>query len=498
MLADDADDDRESLGVQRSRSLKRSRAKRETKKNVAEEPLQIDMEDMDGRIREVFEMFDKDGSGQLDMHELRDVLNSLNPRFTSTEVAFYCKWLNESGNNDGLISHKEFMDWLEAGSTAAQDLGRLIIAETGNSIASRLRQIFRRFDKDASGTLDMEEMAGVFRVLSPDFTIQDIAQLLKELDTGGDKRVSRSEFMAWLQKGLGHAPQVKKAILANTGIRWEQRIRIRKRTKDSRVLLACLCILLAQGFMKDHLEIFQEYGGLIGTSISGTFLTIIGLLNLYTARQLWRAWKGDESCGHSHEILGVVTRCCPRLFEGIREPWHMLPVGFLFGLGFDTSSEVGLLGIVAVSHGLAQPAAVLLLPLLFMSGMCLLDTLNGFLMAWVYSTSLEDERPKLYFNLFLTSSSGLIALLIGCLELLSLCPRLWQLDGGFWALLQKANDNFELLGVVVISIFLVSLLLALACFRRVFRRRSDGAEALLRENVVRYVQSGDFIDRSGV
>ncbi|CAJ1382934.1 unnamed protein product [Effrenium voratum] len=264
------------------------------------------------------------------------------------------------------------------------------------------------------------------------------------------------------------------------------------------VLLACLCILLAQGFMKDHLEIFQEYGGLIGTSISGTFLTIIGLLNLYTARQLWRAWKGDESCGHSHEILGVVTRCCPRLFEGIREPWHMLPVGFLFGLGFDTSSEVGLLGIVAVSHGLAQPAAVLLLPLLFMSGMCLLDTLNGFLMAWVYSTSLEDERPKLYFNLFLTSSSGLIALLIGCLELLSLCPRLWQLDGGFWALLQKANDNFELLGVVVISIFLVSLLLALACFRRVFRRRSDGAEALLRENVVRYVQSGDFIDRSGV
>ena len=194
--------------------------------------MDIDMDDMEGRIHEVFEMYDKDNSGELDMLELREALFSLNPKFTVTEMAYYCKWINETGNNDGLISHKEFMDWLKAGTPAAEELCHIIIAETGQSTAARLRDLFRRFDKDGSGTLDLDEMASVFRVLKPSVTFKEIAALMKELDTGGDHHVSRGEFLAWLQKGSEKALDVKKEILASTGIRWEQRIRKAFQTYD--------------------------------------------------------------------------------------------------------------------------------------------------------------------------------------------------------------------------------------------------------------------------
>ena len=156
------------------------------------------------------------------------------------------------------------------------------------------------------------------------------------------------------------------------------------------VVLACCAILVTQHFMKDMLGTFHQYGSVIGVAVSGSFLLVLGTLNLWTTRQLWMAWKGEGE-SHSHDVsMGFCLRCCPRLFQAISQPWHMLFVGFLFGLGFDTSTEVGLLGVVAVSNGLAVPASILLLPLLFTSGMCLLDTLNGFLMTWIYRTSLED------------------------------------------------------------------------------------------------------------
>ena len=117
---------------------------------------------------------------------------------------------------------------------------------------------------------------------------------------------------------------------------------------SSVVFLACCGIILAQHFMNDHMGLFHRYGSVIGSSVSGTFLLIIGVLNLYTAWQLWKVWRGATTENHSHEeIMGFCLRCCPRLFRGVSKPWHMLLVGFVFGLGFDTSTEVGLLGIVA-------------------------------------------------------------------------------------------------------------------------------------------------------
>eukprot|EP00439_Symbiodinium_sp_Y106_P022997 s3764_g2.t2 len=172
------------------------------------------------------------------------------------------------------------------------------------------------------------------------------------------------------------------------------------------VFLACCGILVTKSFMKNMLSTFHAYGAVFGLAISASFLLALGILNLCTARQLWMEWKGHAG-DHSHDAtMGLWLRCCPRLFHAISKPRHMLIVGFLFGLGFDTATEVGLLGVVAVSHGLAAPICILLLPLLFMSGMCLLDTLNGLMMAWIYRTSVEDDKKKIYFNLFVTVTSG--------------------------------------------------------------------------------------------
>ncbi|CAE7265587.1 hoxN [Symbiodinium natans] len=269
---------------------------------------------------------------------------------------------------------------------------------------------------------------------------------------------------------------------------------------SSVVFLACCAILLTQRFMSDFLDTFSKYGSIVGTAISGGFLFALGLLNLYTATQLWMAWRGGTRSAHSHDVIGCCLRCCPRLFDSISKPWHMLVVGFLFGLGFDTSTEVGLLAIVAVSHGLVTPFVILLLPLLFMSGMCLLDTLNGFFMAWIYRTSLEDDDQKIYFNLFVTVTSGLVALLVGLLELLGLLGSQARLHGWFWEAVQSANDHFELLGLAVVSLFFLAMMTAVCCFRRVFRDRQARrpSPAYVREHVIRYVQNGQFIDRSGV
>ncbi|CAK9053982.1 High-affinity nickel transport protein [Durusdinium trenchii] len=265
---------------------------------------------------------------------------------------------------------------------------------------------------------------------------------------------------------------------------------------SSVVFLACSAIVLAQHYISDHLEIFHRYGNIIGISVSGFFLFFIGLLNLYTARQLWLNWEN----GHNHPMMGCCLRCCPRLFGAISKPWHMLLVGFLFGLGFDTSTEVGLLGIVAVSHLKAPAVTILLLPLLFMSGMCLLDTLNGFFMSWVYQTSLEDDMQKTYFNFFLTSTSGVIALSVGSLELLGLPAALGMPglgDHGFWQGVETLNNHFEMLGIAAVSFFAFSMLVAWCCYRRVTGCRSTEHDRV-RRGLVRYVENGNLIDRSGV
>ncbi|CAE7414505.1 hoxN [Symbiodinium sp. CCMP2592] len=247
------------------------------------------------------------------------------------------------------------------------------------------------------------------------------------------------------------------------------------------VFLACCGILVTKSFMKSMLSTFHAYGKIFGLAISASFLLALGILNLCTARQLWMEWKGHASDHSRDATMGLWLSCCPRLFQAISKPWHMLIVGFLFGLGFDTATEVGLLGVEAVSHGLAAPIYILLLPFLFMSGMCLLDTLNGLMMAWIYRTSAEDDKKKIYFNLFVTVTSGLVAFLVGLIEMLGFVAERAHLQSWFFRWIQSANDHSELLGAGVVLIFLVAMAVALCCFRRVFGQSHAQSSVYRRE-----------------
>lgn len=264
------------------------------------------------------------------------------------------------------------------------------------------------------------------------------------------------------------------------------------------VTIMCGIVAVASGFMVDHLKSISDVGAILGASISGSFLLIIGAINVYSAWQLCGFWQeASRYGGHTHAIVGMCTTCCPMLFDGIKHPWQMIPVGFLFGLGFDTSSEIGLLAIVAMSHHKVAPGYIMLLPLMFMGGMCLLDALNGILMAWAYGRALQDDMQRLYYNLTLTATSGLIAVAVGTIVILGAFQIGYHLHGGFWNGIAYINDHFEILGYVVIGIFALSLAISFGCFRVVFpggRPREEPGRA----NLMRYIDTGNFIDRSGV
>lgn len=264
------------------------------------------------------------------------------------------------------------------------------------------------------------------------------------------------------------------------------------------VTLMCALVVVGGDYMEGHLQSFARVGAILGASISGSFLLIIGTVNVWSATDLWQAWREQSMYGgHTHAVVGMCTSCCPALFEGIKHPWQMLPVGFLFGLGFDTSSEIGLLGIVAMSHSNIDRSCIMLLPLMFMGGMCLVDSLNGILMAWAYGKALEDTMQRLYYNLFLTTTSGLIALAVGVIEVLGAFQCGYDLHGGLWNGIAYINNQFEILGYFVIGFFVISMAIALGCFWKVFpggRPREEPTKA----HLLRYIDSAAFIDRSGV
>jgi high-affinity nickel-transport protein len=187
-------------------------------------------------------------------------------------------------------------------------------------------------------------------------------------------------------------------------------------------MLAAAAVAATAGLLSTRFEALREIGGMIGTAVSAFFLFAIAAVNLVTFRQTWHAWRHGRGDGGEADPAfdgGLLARVCRPLFRLIGRPWHMFPLGFLFGLGFDTATEVALLGLSATSAaGGLSFWSILVFPALFAAGMALVDTADGVLMLGAYDWAFVKPRRKLAYNLVLTGSSVAVAVLVGGLELL--------------------------------------------------------------------------------
>jgi len=219
---------------------------------------------------------------------------------------------------------------------------------------------------------------------------------------------------------------------------------------------------------------FKDIAGVIGTSVSAVFLLGVAGANIPVLIQVYRAFQFVKRGGSVLEedlerVLiqrGFLSRIFRRLFQLIQRSWHMYPIGVLFGLGFDTASEVGLLGISAAqaSEGLSI-WSILIFPVLFTAGMSLLDTTNGVVMVSAYGWAFVRPIRKLHYNLITTFVSVAAALAIGGVEAFRLIGDRLELDGSFWAAIRAVGDNFGALGYAIIALLLTSWLLSFLIHR---------------------------------
>jgi high-affinity nickel-transport protein len=207
----------------------------------------------------------------------------------------------------------------------------------------------------------------------------------------------------------------------------------------------------------------QSIGGYIGTLVSGTFLLLIGVLNLVVLldilgvfRQLRRGAYNEQKLDEALQSQGLMSRFfLRRVGDRIDASWKMYPLGVLFGLGFDTASEIGLLAIAAgvATHDVPF-LAIISLPLIFAAGMCLMDTADGAFMSQAYGWAFSNPIRKIYYNITVTSLSVAVALVIGMIEVLQVTAAKFSLNGGFWAFLESLD--FGKVGYVVLGLFVAT------------------------------------------
>jgi high-affinity nickel-transport protein len=217
----------------------------------------------------------------------------------------------------------------------------------------------------------------------------------------------------------------------------------------------------------------ETTAGLIGTSVSAFFLLAMALINLVILAQIVRAFRAVTRGGYDAEQIddylnrrGFFARLFRGLFKTIDASWKMYPVGFLFGLGFDTATEIGLFVLAGTVGSLHLPLyAAFLLPLLFTAGMCLADTTDGVLMLGAYGWAFVKPIRKLFYNMSITLVSVLVALVIGTIEVLSIIGGQFHLAGPLWDFVGVVGDNSGYVGAGIIAILILSWLLATLIYR---------------------------------
>jgi len=226
--------------------------------------------------------------------------------------------------------------------------------------------------------------------------------------------------------------------------------------------------------MQHRFAAMREMGSVIGTLVSALFLFAIAAANLIVLLSVFetfqRVRRGEPYVDEDLNLLlngrGLLSRLFRPIFGMIRSSWHMYPLGLLFGLGFDTATEIGLLGISATeaSRGLSM-WSVLVFPVLFAAGMSLVDTTDNILMLGAYGWAFVKPIRKLYYNITITSVSVIVALVVGGIEALGLLSGQFHRRGAFWNVVDELNGNFGLLGYFIIGVFALSWVVSIAVYR---------------------------------
>ena len=242
------------------------------------------------------------------------------------------------------------------------------------------------------------------------------------------------------------------------------------------VVLLSITIAVAATALQSKFDAFTTVGGVVGTLVSAFFLFAIAAANILVLMSIYRTFHSVKNGGKFVEQdldlklsqRGIMGRVLRRFFHLIERSWHMYPLGVLFGLGFDTATEVGLLGISATqaAQGLSI-WSILVFPALFTAGMSLMDTTDGVLMLGAYGWAFLKPIRKLYYNLTVTAVSVIVAVVVGGLEVLNLIGDRLRLTGGggFWGAIGAINDNFGVLGYIIVGIFVLSWLISFAVYR---------------------------------
>jgi len=262
-------------------------------------------------------------------------------------------------------------------------------------------------------------------------------------------------------------------------------------------------VAITASLVSDYYANAAELGELVGTLISASFLYLIGAINLYCLVVLVYNWRdfqrkqrwatlvdpaedtspssspadpvrngGEESLDQEiaatrkqeNPAMGFCVRCCPKLLNIVDRPYKMYFVGFLFGLGFDTASEIALLSMAALAPGEGVPSyLVMILPVVFASAMAMIDTMDGIMMIWAYGWAFVEGDKKYFYNFVVTFTSLVIALLIGTLELLGVLGTIFDLDSPFWEALEWIN--YETVGIFIIALFIIFFVVAVISYK---------------------------------
>ncbi|KAF2481338.1 high-affinity nickel-transport protein-domain-containing protein [Neohortaea acidophila] len=253
------------------------------------------------------------------------------------------------------------------------------------------------------------------------------------------------------------------------------------------VIITSIVVAASSAAISQRFGSISQVGSIIGSSVSAAFLLLLGAMNAYIFhrlhQQLRRAIASPttpSALDFNFDGAGPMSALLRKALKIVDRPWKMYPVGVLFGLGFDTSSEIALLGIASIEAASGTSFwLILIFPVLFTAGMCLLDTFDGAAMMSLYTSArlAKDAIAVLYYQCILTAITVMVAVVIGTVQLLNMVVNVRpDLSGGFWHGVRVAGDNYDIIGGGICGSFIVFGLLAVACYRP-WRRRVDRMRA---------------------